>query len=120
MSAEFERRAQAQWDTHAKELESIKLKLCEEIEQIKREHVGEASKLQTKLTESKRFMEQQKYQILGLEQEKQKLEKALEESKTSTLIVETVKAKALELNEKLKSEQKEFLCLLNDMQTDRR
>jgi hypothetical protein len=62
-------------------------------------------------------MEQQKYLIPGLRQEKQKLEKALEESKTSTLAFEIVKAKQLELNEKLKSEQKEFLFLLNDMQT---
>jgi hypothetical protein len=63
-------------------------------------------------------MEQQNFQILGLVQEKKKLEKAIEESNTSILVVETIKAKELEPNEKLKFEQKEFLCLLIYMQAD--
>jgi hypothetical protein len=73
------------------------------------------SNLQTKQDESKRFIEQQGYQILGLEKEKEKLEKDLEENKETTLSLEVIRAEAMELNEKLKSEKKECLCLLNDI-----
>jgi hypothetical protein len=37
------------------------MNLCEEMEQIKREHAKEISLLQTKLDESKWFVEQQSY-----------------------------------------------------------
>jgi hypothetical protein len=37
------------------------MNLCEEMEQIEREHAKEISFLQTKLDESKRFVEQQRY-----------------------------------------------------------
>jgi hypothetical protein len=119
MNAEYERRAQTQWDTHVRELECVKLKFGDEIETTKKGTHWRSFQDANKLTQSKGLMEQQSFQILGLVQEKKKLEKSLEERKTSILVVETVKAKALELNEKLKSEQKEFLCLLSDMQDDR-
>jgi hypothetical protein len=41
MNSEFEIRAQTQQDTHAIELECIKLKLVDEIKQLKREHIEE-------------------------------------------------------------------------------
>jgi hypothetical protein len=74
--------------------------------------------LKTELDESKQFVEQQSYQIMGLEQEKEKLEEVLEENKENTLSLEVIKAEEIELNEKLRYEQKECLCLLNDMQVD--
>jgi hypothetical protein len=49
MNAEFEIREQTQRDTHAKELECIKMKPDVEIKQLKREHNEETTKLQ-KLT----------------------------------------------------------------------
>jgi hypothetical protein len=51
-----------------------------------------------------------------LELERQKLKMALEENRTSTLTVEIIKAQALELNEKLATEQKEFLNILSNIQ----
>jgi len=53
-----------------KELESTKLKLCEEMELTKREYDKEISLLKTELDESKLFVEQQSYQIRGLVHEK--------------------------------------------------
>jgi hypothetical protein len=53
-----------------------------------------------------------------LEQEKENLEKDLEENKATTLTLEVIREEAMELNERLKFEKKECLCLLNDMQTD--
>jgi hypothetical protein len=40
-------------------LESTKVNICEEIEQIKREHAKEISHLQTKLDEAKMSVEKQ-------------------------------------------------------------
>jgi hypothetical protein len=54
-----------------------------------------------------------------LEFERQRLKKYLEENRASTFTVEIVKAQALEINEKLESEQKEFLNLLSNIQVDR-
>jgi len=51
-------------------------------------------------------MEKQNSQIPGLRQENKILEKYMEDRRASTLVVETVKARELELNEKLKFEQK--------------
>jgi len=55
---------------------------------------------------------------MGLIQDKDKLQKALEENK-ETLALEVIMEEAKKLNERLKSEQKECLCLLNDIQIDR-
>jgi len=87
-----------------KELESTKMKLCEEMELIKREHAKEISHLQTKLDQSNRFVEQQICHIKGLEQEKDNLEEILEENKEKTLSLEVIKVEAIELNEKLRHE----------------
>jgi hypothetical protein len=43
----------------------------------------------------------------------------MEENMTSTLVVETIKTQALELNERFATEQKEFLNLLGNIQTGR-
>jgi hypothetical protein len=48
-------------------LKSTKVNICGEIEHIKRKHVEEISRLQTELSETKRFIEQQIRQINGLE-----------------------------------------------------
>jgi hypothetical protein len=74
-----------------KDLESTKVKLCEEIEQIKREHAKEISHLQTELDETKWFIEQKILQIKGLEQDNENLEEVLEENKEKTLALETIK-----------------------------
>jgi hypothetical protein len=50
---------------------------------------------------------------------KKKLEKAIEENKATILSLEVIRTTTMELNEKLIFEQKEFLCLLNDMQAHR-
>jgi hypothetical protein len=70
MNVEFDKRAQLEQEAHHKELESTKLKFCEEMEQIKREHAKEISHLQSELDESKQFFEQQNYQSMGLQHEK--------------------------------------------------
>jgi hypothetical protein len=106
MNVEFNQKAQLERDTHLKDLESTKVKLCEEIEQIKREHAKEISHLQTELDETKQFIEQQSLQIKGLEQAKENLEEVLEENKEKTLTLETIKAEAIDLNEKLRLEKK--------------
>jgi len=49
MNAEFEIREWTQQNTHFRELECIKMKLGDEIKQLKREHNEETTKLQ-KLT----------------------------------------------------------------------
>jgi hypothetical protein len=54
-----------------------------------------------------------------LEAERQKLKTTMEENKTSTLVVDTIKTQALELNERFATEQKEFLNLLGNIQTGR-
>jgi len=106
MNTEYERRSHTQQDTHVRELECMKLKFGDEIKQLKKEHTGEDAKIQMELTQSKGIMDQQSFQILGLVKEKKKLEKYIEERKTSILAIENVKSKALELNEKLKFQQK--------------
>jgi hypothetical protein len=58
MNAEFNQKAQLEWDTHLKDFKSTKVNLCEEIEHIKREHAKEISHLQINLGETKRFIEQ--------------------------------------------------------------
>jgi hypothetical protein len=50
MNLEYERRAQTQQDTHVRELECVKLKFGDEIEQLKKEHIGEAAKMKMELT----------------------------------------------------------------------
>jgi hypothetical protein len=54
-----------------------------------------------------------------LEQAKENLEEVLEENKEKTLALETIKVETIDLNEKLRLEEKEILCLLNDMKFDR-
>jgi hypothetical protein len=46
------------------------------------------------------------------------IEEVLEENKEKNLALETIKAEAIDLNENLRLEHKEFLCVVNDMQDD--
>jgi hypothetical protein len=66
--------------------------------------------------EANKFIEQLEHKIQGLEQDKERLEKTLEESKIGTLILESLKVEATTVNEELKSEQKKCFCILNDIQ----
>jgi hypothetical protein len=72
MNVEFNQRTQLERDTHLKDLESTKVKLCEGIEDIKREHAKEISHLEVEIDETKQFIEN-KLQIKGLEQANEKL-----------------------------------------------
>jgi hypothetical protein len=83
-----------------------KVKLCEEIEQIKREHAKETSHLQAEVDETKQFVEQQSLQIKGLEHAKENLEEVLEENKENNLALETIKEEEIYLNENLRFEHK--------------
>ena len=65
MNVESNQKVQWEQNTHLKDLESTKVKLCEEIEQIRREHAKEISHLQTKLDETKHIIEQKILQIKG-------------------------------------------------------
>jgi hypothetical protein len=62
-----------EWDTNLKDLESTKVNLCEEIEQINKEHAEEISRLQTELGETKWLIEQQSLQIKGLKQDNENI-----------------------------------------------
>jgi hypothetical protein len=59
------------------------------------------------------FVEQQEYKIMGLEHDKEKLEKALEENKATTLALEVIREEAMNLNDNMNLEKKKCFCILN-------
>jgi chromosome segregation ATPase len=95
------------------------VKHSQETEQLKTSHTQEIANLETKCQELVRFSEQQGHKILGLEQEKQKLENVIKENDKETIIIRTVKEEANNVNEELKKVQREYFCVLNSIHTYR-
>jgi hypothetical protein len=67
----------------------------------------------TKQDETNRFVEEQGYNIFGLVRDKEKNKKYLEGNQAITLDLEVIREEAMNLNEKLKLEQKKYFYILN-------
>jgi hypothetical protein len=102
MSAEFEKRVHTNHNLKREELDSLKMAHSTEIEQLNNKHTQELTSLYIESMEANKFMEKLEHKIQGLEQDKETLEKTIEEKKVGVVILEFLKEEATNVNEELK------------------